>query len=70
MNRGITDPKEANLSMRSWSDSNLPLEWGAHDNQVLDFWLQFSSIGVFRSSSPRIGTKRRKTGPELCCLVM
>lgn len=38
----------------------LPLEWGAHDSQVLDLWLQFSWIGVFCSSSPRMGTKTEK----------
>lgn len=62
------------MKVRGWSDCNLPLEWGTHDSQVLDLWLQFSWIGVFCSSSPRIGTKTEKImarpSPELCCLVM
>lgn len=61
------------MKVRGWSDSNLPLEWGAHYNQVLDLWLEFPWIGVF-CSSPRIGTKTEnimaRPSPELYCLVM
>lgn len=56
------------LKVRGWSDSNLPLEWGAHDRQVLDFWLVFMDRSILFQKLQNRNTKTQD--PALSCLVM